>query len=292
MGAADGQIRGVRPVWESGPRNKRWNLVLVADGYRDDELERFRDDGWSFRNHLFATAPFSSAAVRAGINIFAVDVASVESGADHPDCGSGGPATFARTFFDSTYCYDGETERLLYGNAELTIDTVTVLLPGWHQILVLVNDGDYGGAGGDVAWSCNSSADWRDVAIHELGHSAFKLADEYDYGGPARWPGGDPEEPNVSDEPDPYVVKWSARSSQGLPTPARSNPNWKDPVWREDPGPNPWPAGTVGTFEGGFYSGADLFRPEWDCKMRHTAAPFCAVCTDRIAAVLATFALP
>jgi hypothetical protein len=294
MGAADGQVIGVSTIVDSGPASKRWNMVLVAEGYRQAELPRFRADVAGFRDHLFGIDPFSRSAVRGAINIFAVEVASAESGADHPACGSAAASRHASTYFDARFCYDGRTQRLLAGDGDLAVKTVKRLVPGWHQILVLVNDPDRGGAGGSVAWTCNSSADWQDIAIHELGHSAFGLADEYDYDGPARWPGGEPSEPNVSAEPDPYRLprKWAHLCAAGLPAPARQNPAWNDPNNREDPGPDPYPTTTVGTFEGARYSGAGIYRPMWDCKMRHTAAPFCAVCTERILTAMAPFQAP
>jgi len=46
----------------------------------------------------------------------------------------------------------------------------------------------------------------------------------------------------------------------------------------------------VGTFEGAKYSHCGAFRPSWNCMMRTTSAPFCAVCVDRIAQVMARFA--
>src|SRR3954463_7290891 len=136
MGAADGQVIGVSTIVDSGPASKRWNMVLVAEGYRQADLPRFRADVAGFRDHLFGIDPFSRSAVRGAINIFAVEVASAESGADHPACGSAAASRHASTYFDARFCYDGRTQRLLAGDGDLAVKTVKRLVPGWHQILV------------------------------------------------------------------------------------------------------------------------------------------------------------
>jgi hypothetical protein len=277
---------GLQKIADAGHPSERWNLVLVSDGYTATQLPRFASDALALRDYILSEPPFDRQAIRDAINIYRLDVRSTESGADKPRCKDGaGTGHESRTYFDSKFCSDGKTQRLLYGDAQLVVDAVKQLLPEWHQIMVLVNDSERGGAGGTVAWFSNGAPDWREVALHELGHSAFGLADEYDYGGVDRWPGGEPGEPNVSSMSDVSRVKWNAlANTKGDPT--RTNPDCS----KTDPGPSPMPPSAVGTFEGARYAHCGLYRPVWDCMMRNTSAPFCPVCTEVIVRVMAPFA--
>lgn len=287
MSRADGQVLGLTQIATAGPAASKWNMVVVSDGYTRDQMPQFALDAAAIRDRLFEEPPFDRPRLRGAINIYRLDVASTEAGADKPRCQDGGGTGQAvTTFFDSTFCSDGQTERLLYGDAGLASEIVTAALRRWHQILVLVNDSERGGAGGNVAWSSNGGDDWREVAIHELGHSAFGLADEYDYGGPDHGPGDEPKEPNVSVVADPTRVKWRAQVTAAGTSPTRRNPD----CTQVDPGPSGVPASTVGTFEGAKYSHCGLYRPMWNCMMRDTGAPFCPICTSVILRVMAPFA--
>src|SRR5690606_36148011 len=121
------------------------------------------------------------------------------------------------------------------GNTSLVHNKVADSKPECDQITVIVNAPERGGAGGQVAWTSNSGADWREVAIHELGHSAFGLADEYDYGGPDTFDDDEPEEPNVTKVSNPANCKWSAFVTAGNAAPTRANPD----CTTTDPGPDP-----------------------------------------------------
>jgi hypothetical protein len=49
------------------------------------------------------------------------------------------------------------------------------------------------------------------------------------------------------------------------------------------------PVGTVGLFEGADYYHCGVYRPEFDCRMRNTAKPFCGVCQQVIVKKLTPF---
>jgi len=289
MGVADGTVLGITKIRDAGTPATRWNLVIVSDGYQAGAMAQFAADAEDVTARLFQEPPFDRPELACAINVYRLDVTSTDSGADKPNCSDGGgTGATADTYFDSTFCANGDDQRLLYGDDALAQATVEDWIPEWHQILVLVNDPERGGGGGAVGFFSNGGGDWREVAIHEMGHSAFGLADEYDYGGPDNWPGGEPPEPNVTAEPDPAAVKWSALVTAGADAPTRENPD----CTTTDPGPSPVPAGTVGTFEGAAYSHCGAYRPVWNCMMRDTGASFCPVCADRILAVMAPFAQP
>ena len=289
MGVADGTVLGITKIFDSGPPTTRWNLVIVSDGYQAGQMGQFATDAQAVADRLLAEPPFDQQELTCAINIYRLDVTSTDQGADKPNCSDGGGSgSTSATYFDSTFCWDGDTQRLLYGDAGLVQTTVEASLPEWHQIIVLVNDAERGGAGGTVGWFSNGGSDWREVAIHELGHSAFGLADEYDYGGPDGWPGGEPGEANVSAVSNPATVKWSALVTAGPANPTRANPDCTG----TDPGPSPVADGIVGTFEGAKYSHCGVYRPVWNCMMRDTGAPFCPVCRAEIVDVMVPFSAP
>lgn len=285
MTADDGTVIGLVKIFDSGVPANRWNLVLVSDGYQAGALGQFATDAQDLVNQLLAEPPFDRPEIQCGINAYRLDVTSTDSGADKPHCDEGGgDGIFKATYFDSTFCFYGDTQRLLYGNKTLAEFTVDAALPEWDQIVVICNDPERGGGGGAVAWTSTGGPDWREVAIHELGHSAFGLADEYD--GPDM--PGSPVEPNVSTDANPATCKWSALVTAGPAIPTRANPD----CTTTDPGPSPVADGTVGTFEGAKYRYCGRYRPVWNCMMRDTSAPFCPVCTDVIVTLLSTYSQP
>lgn len=295
MAASDGTVIGLTRVYDEGPASDRWNLVLVAEGYTSAQMPDFQTDVQDFITYLFTQPPFDEPAVACAINIYRLDVTSNESGADDPMCGDGaGAGTTAATYFDATYCADGAIQRLLAGDSDLVRDTVHAALPEYDAIIVLVNGTIRGGAGGSVAWLSTSSGDWKQVAVHEMGHAVFGLADEYDYystdneEGHDNYTGGEPGEPNVTAEPNPASVKWSGLVTAGPTSPTMSNADCGNP----NNAPSPVAAGIVGTFEGAQYFHCDIYRPEYACMMRSTGSNFCAVCRQTIRAFYATFAAP
>lgn len=70
-------------------------------------------------------------------------------------------------------------------------------------MLIISNDKKYGGAGGSTATMSKHQAGLK-VALHEVGHSFGKLADEYDYGSCRTKE--EPTEVNIT--VDPTGSKW------------------------------------------------------------------------------------
>ena len=293
MGVADGSVIGLTKIYDSGLPSQRWNLVIVAEGYTAGEQVQFQQDAQDLVDRLFATAPFDEDAVACAINIYRLDVASDDSGADDPACDGAGTGTVADTYFDATFCANGTVHRLLSGNSTLVQTTVEAVFAEWHQIVVIVNSSIYGGSGGSIGWT-STSGNWEEIFIHELGHAAFGLADEYDYyasageDGHDNYAGGEPGQPNVTAEPDPALVKWSAVVTAGSDSPTMENPDCGNP----NNNPSPVAAGVVGTFEGAYYYHCDAYRPQYRCKMRSLGNDFCAVCQDVIRDFFASYALP
>jgi hypothetical protein len=161
--------------------------------------------------------------------------------------------------------------------------------------MVMVNTPIYGGSGGSVAtFSLAPSA--VEIAIHEMGHTAFHFADEYEYyagcnsgeTGHDNYVGGEPAEPNVTIDTNRATNKWRAliQASTALATTQNSNCS------RCDPQASPVPAGAVGAFEGARYFHCGCYRPEFNCRMRALGQPFCAVCQQVIRQTFAPYLQP
>ena len=105
------------------------------------------------------------------------------SGAGDPGtCGDGstGSAAAPKTYFDATFCGDGNIRRLLTCNSSLARSTAQAQVPEVHMTMVIVNSSEYGGSGGAVAtFSTNASS--AEIGLHEMGHTAFGFADEYEF---------------------------------------------------------------------------------------------------------------
>jgi len=276
MGANDGAIINVTKILDNGADSARYNIVLVAEGYQTAQLGQFQTDAQNFVNVLRTTAPFDH--LMAGINVHRLTVSSTDSGADDPTaCGGSGAAP--RTFFDATFCTGG-IRRLLIVDATRVVQAVNAHVPAWHVILVIVNSTTYGGSGGTVGvYSLAAGA--LQIALHELGHSAFGLADEYEfYAGCGidtdrnNHPAGEPGEPNVTLETNRDIIKWRDLILPATAMPTMSNPNCANCDGR----PSTAPPGTVGAFEGAHYYHCGAYRPEYNCLMRALDQPFCAVC--------------
>jgi hypothetical protein len=156
-------------------------------------------------------------------------------------------------------------------------------VPEFTVVLVVVNSGIYGGSGGSIGtYSLAGGA--TEIAIHEMGHTAFGLADEYAYyaggaeTGHDRHPAGEPGEPNVTTNTNRTTLKWRWAVNSATAIPTMSNPSCST----VDNRPSPVPTGTVGLFEGAHYYHCGGFRPEYDCKMRALGVPFCRVCRQVI----------
>jgi hypothetical protein len=287
MGAADGRVIGTTRIVDHGDDSERWNLVIVSEGYREDELPQFAMDAQSFVDGFAAAPPFDR--LMSAINVHRVDVASTDSGADNPAACGGDGATPA-TFFDASFC-NNNLQRLLVVDNLAVFNVVNAEVPGWQMILVIVNSMIYGGSGGQVAvFSLAEGA--NEIALHEMGHTAFGLADEYEsFAGCGRetdhdhHPAGDLAYPNVTVERDRAKIKWRDLIDAGTPVPTTSNPDCS----QCDPQASPVAAGMVGAFEGAHYFHCGAYRPAFDCRMRALGQPFCLVCQQRILETISPF---
>jgi hypothetical protein len=269
----NGTIIGLSRIFGAAPRSAAFNVLLMGDGFRAGEQQQAFDEACEvFREALLTTAPFDRLAAK--INVFKLNVASLESGA-----GDMGYLMTRRTYFEATF--DSGSNRLLICNDTLVHTTAAQQLPEYTVPIVVVNTPSHAGSGGPVA-VYSLAPDAELIALHDIGHSAFGLADEY--GAPAgsfeqvsnRPPDGEPHEPNVTAQTDPARLKWIG-AVKTSPVPMLANAD----CGGENKG-NTLPTDTVGLFEGAYYAYCGLYRPQFDCRMRSLDQPFCVVCQQVI----------
>lgn len=276
-------------IVDNGPAELRWNVVILGDGYREAELQSFGQHAKSIADKLLGTPPFDQ--LKTGINVFRVDVASTDSGADDPTT-CGGPGVVARTYFDASFCHGG-IERALQVDVGMALQVAGQSVPQYAMVMVIVNTPTYGGTGGQVAvFSIAAQAD--EIALHEMGHTAFGLADEYEL-----WAGCgvdtdhdrhqpvEPAYPNVTTDSNAITIKWrNLLTTQQIPTTRNAD------CTKCDPQPSPVAPGTVGAFEGAHYYHCGAYRPQFNCRMRQLGQPYCAVCQKRIIDTIAPYVPP
>jgi hypothetical protein len=278
MSAGDGYVKGATKVVDHGPDSERWNLVIVGDGYRESELNKYHQDVQNFLAEFRITPPLNE--LFCAINVYRIDVVSNDSGADDPTDCAGGTGATPDTYFDATFCsFFGGTrlDRLLTIDSGLAKSVASAEVPLRNQVLCIVNSSKYGGSGGEVA-TCSTNVQSSKIAIHEMGHSAFGLADEYGGDGTGT-PAGEPFQPNVTRDTNRATNKWRSLIAATTPMPSQCDPGCAASSCV--PPATPPLVGAVGTYEGAIYSDCNTYRPLPSCYMRDYG-PFCPVCAGVI----------
>ena len=297
MGTSDGSVLSLTKILDNGPNDQRFNIVLVAEGFQNTTADQNTfDTRCQDVVTAFQSEPWFGAGLLGAVNIFRLNTSSTDSGADNPaTCGDGSTATAvsAATFFDASYC-SGGIRRCLAVDWNLVRSTITGRLTQWHAAAVVVNSTMRGGCASGNVFATAMSADFLDVVMHELGHAAFDLADEY-----STWagcssgetdrnnaPAGEPGEANITAVGTLGGLKWAHLVAPTTPVPTMVNPD----CTLCDERPNPRADDTeIGLFEGAGYFHCGFYRPAYTCRMRDSSEHFCRVCAEAIRAKLDTF---
>ncbi|MGW3204109.1 M64 family metallopeptidase [Streptomyces sp. NPDC001135] len=244
----------VKALQRTGPVSGRLDLVVMGDGYTAGEQREFAADAEEKLDAIFGVEPYRS--YRGLFNIWLVDAVSHDSGVS----GDPGADVVKDTALSSSFFCDG-VERLL------CVDTDEVAqyadrAPGADIVFVIAHSAKYGGAGYSAAdlpsgsafhgVATMSSGNDRSYLIgaHELGHSIGHLADEYQYTGYGTYPfAEEPPAANLTIHRDPGATKWY---------------RW---LGAQDPS-----GSVVGTYEGGGYYEAGVYRPTETSIMRSLAS--------------------
>jgi IgA Peptidase M64 len=240
----------------NGPSSNRVDIVFLGDGYTVVDLETsYVTHINSMLTHLFNEGEQPYPRYTNFFNVHRIATVSNQRGADVPPNG-----IFRDTALNASYYFDGVTERLLYIDDDKANAVLAAGLSGagfGAEIrLVTVNDPRYGGGGGRYAVYAGSNTLATEIALHELGHSFNRLADEYG-GNNTTYSGPEPSEINATK--DPTGAKWA---------------HWL--------GYSEQSFGLMDVYEGARFFDHGLFRPSENSKMRSLGRPFDAVSRERI----------
>jgi hypothetical protein len=240
----------VQTVVNNGDPANRVDIVILGDGYTAAELSKYQTDVQQFVQLMFEQEPLKE--YQRFFNVHRIDVASAESGSDHPENN-----TFRNTAFDSAYNCAG-IQRLICANTSKAASVASnSLTPAQTDLIILiVNDDEYGGSGGSIAIaSTNTLA--VELVLHESGHTFGLLADEYTGTPPPCSNTVEPSQANATRETSRAAIKWNA---------------WIDP---STPVPTiPTQTGLPGLYEGARYCTQGLYRPTLNSKMRSLNRPY------------------
>ncbi len=100
MTTADGTVQGATQIFGSAPRAEAFTVALLGDGFTAAQQNAFDTACGAFVTALTGTPPFDT--LSPNINVWRINVASTDTGADDPVAGGGTGAT-ARTYFDSSF---------------------------------------------------------------------------------------------------------------------------------------------------------------------------------------------
>jgi len=275
LSTADGTVVGTVKLVDHGPVDRRFNIVVLGDGFQAAELPTFRQRVNDLIDELRIFQPTRQ--FWPLVNVFRVDVASVDSGIDHPATG-----VFRRTFFDGRVT---GRPREIRSDERLVHRICRRQVSQYHFPVLIMNDpGDFGTGAGEVAALSMGAPSTSRVTIHELGHAAFGLDDEYDEAGdPSGFVGVEPGAVNVTKETTPAKVKW--RSFRPTPLPFVPNPDCNKVSANE----GGLPAGEVGIVVGAGHVHCGLNRPSGRCRMRSVDNNMCLVCFGKTQTTLRRF---
>jgi hypothetical protein len=244
----------VVPVQVTGDPAKRFNLVVLGDGYTAADMPKFREHVDKHLNVLWTIEPFKS--YRSYVNVYAVEIESAESGVDcDPALDSPRRDTpLGMGFWGG--CNANSVQRLLSVNgtaANTYADRVTGTTRANRQLLAIGNSDTYGGAGGANATASGGNALSALITPHELGHSLGGLQDEYDY--LARGVRG-----------EPYTGAEPASSHHTLLTVPEMQAQQKK--WWRWLGERSESGGQIARYESGMYAGSGVWRPSAHSMMK------------------------
>jgi hypothetical protein len=254
----------VTKIYGSGDPHTSVDLAFIAEGYKADEMGKFRADVKKMADYLFEEAPFSEYKDR--FNIWAVEAISQDSGTDVP-----GEKIYVNTALNSSF-YTFDLDRYLTTQDIKTVNDYAATVPH-DYIIVLINSSRYGGGGVYNYYTGTTTGNQLSpkVFIHEFGHGFAGLADEYYTSNVAYdefYPlNVEPWEPNITTMVN-FESKWKKLISKDTPVPTPSEEKFKN---------------VTGLFEGGGYSAKGIYRSAMDCRMKsNNTKGYCSVCRNAI----------
>jgi hypothetical protein len=251
-------------VLDSGDPSTKVDIVIIPEGYTEEEMEIFKNDCNKFAECLFNASPFRGNKDK--FNIWGIEAPSFESGTDIPK-----EDIWKKTLVNSSfYTFDLERYVMTYDNK--TLRNIAANAP-YDQIYVLVNSDKYGGGSiyNHYSMSVTKSKYFEFIVTHEFGHGFASLADEY-YTSDVAYQDFylldvEPTDPNLTTLVD-FDSKWKDLVEDDTPIPTPDTDEYKN---------------KVGVFEGGGYMEKGIYRPAHDCTMKSISVDnFCPICKRAI----------
>ena len=241
-------------IMSGGSPEECIDVVIVAEGYTEAEMDVFYADAQETVNALLSHEPFGT--YKDSFNFVAVALPSVDSGVSVP--GEGDWKNTALKAHFNTFYMDRYLTTLHVKNLHDKLAGIP-----YEHIIILANTDTYGGGGIYNSYTLTTAHHpaFKPVVVHEFGHSFAGLADEYFY------------DDQYVEFYYPGVEPWE----QNITTLADFESKWKDML----------DAGQAELLEGAGYQSKGVYRPADDCRMR-TNRPdhFCPVCQRAITRII------
>ncbi len=241
------------------PSDKALDIVIIPEGYTEEELEKFYIDAKRMTKYLLEVSPFKENSEN--INVRLVMAPSVESGTDIPGAG-----VWKNTILNSNF-YTFNSERYLTTSDIKSLRDLASTTY-YDQIYVLVNTEKYGGGGIYNFYNlCTADNKFsKEVFTHEFGHGLAWLADEYYY----------------DDEMSEFYDKSLEPREANITTLVNFDKKWKKKLPKNTKIPSivdPKHPNKIGVYEGAGYTSKGVYRAYQNCKMKSNSTnEFCEVC--------------
>ena len=272
----------------AGPTGTKRNIAVLGDGFAASDQAAYNQ--WvdeTLIKGVFGHDYYSEDA--SAFNIFRVNLESVDSGASvrtYDEKGTVDPSddtvvseTIRNTALGIIFSGSWSHCWLEYGpNTEVLLQAaLNTWVPDANEILVVLNNPNYGGCGGNGRAHVPMGVSWTVIA-HEFGHGIGGFADEYSVTG--NYTGGEKGWINLTTITDRATTKWKQFINPTTPVPtgvgAAANYN-------QGTRPANWSSNfDVGLFEGGGTFNTGIYRPVEDCRMNSNSPEYCPVCYTSI----------
>jgi hypothetical protein len=273
---------------KAGPPGTKRNIVILGDGFTAADQQTYNQ--WvdtKLIQGVFGHDYYSEDA--SAFNIYRINLESVDSGVSVRTYDEKGTEDPSDDTIDSETIRDTALGMIFNGSwshcwLEYGPNTETLLqaainkwVPDANEILVVLNNPNYGGCGGGGRAHVPMGVDWTVIA-HEFGHGIGGFADEYSVTG--NYTGAEQGWINLTTITDRGTTKWRQfiAPSTPLPTGVGSAANYN-----QGTRPSSWSSNfDAGLFEGGGTMNTGIYRPVENCRMNGNTPEYCPVCYTSI----------
>ncbi len=269
---------GMTVLRNAGPPGVKRNIAVFGDGFTATDQDAYNQ--WvqdKLIDGVFGHDYFSEDA--SAYNIYRVNLESTDSGVSTRTYDANGnivAETKLNTALGMIFNGDWAHCWLEYGtNTEQRLQAaLNKWVPDANEILVVLNNPNYGGCGGGGRAHVPMGVDWTVIA-HEFGHGIGGFADEYSAGIGA-YSGPEMGWVNLTTITDRATTKWRQFVAPATPLPTGVG---SAAGYNQGPRPAGWSSSDdVGLFEGGGTYDTGIYRPVENCRMNGNTPEYCPVC--------------